>query len=227
MTKLTVILALVLIIVIGIGAYEWGKSQQAVKNWKEREAIDKQRIADKDAALAAQASELTTIKNDLATVTREISGLKADSAKAKASLADREKELRDLPPEHLVTEARTLLNTDGITLSADGEHVSFTVSAFTEAVVRITRERKLTLEYIPKLEATIAKQDFKITTLEAGMAKLEVSVNKTWPEKYQILQDAFNDFKKVKERSWLARIMDTGGKIAVGIVAGFVLAIAK
>jgi len=222
-TKVTIALAVVLIIVITIGGYEWGRSHQAAKDWKAREAIYNERIADKDVTLAARVDELTAIKGELAQVSADIVVLKADSAKDKARLADREKQLRDLPPEHLVTEARELLNTDGITLSADGEHVMFTVSAFTEAVVRIARERQLTFEYVPKLEATIKKQDLKIEKLEAGMANLEGQVL-TWGEKYQILKDEFADFKRVKERSWFARAMDTGGKVALGIVAGFVLA---
>jgi uncharacterized protein HemX len=226
MTKVTIALAVVLVIVIAAGGYEWGRSRQAAKDWKAREAIYNERIADKDATLAARAGELSVIKEELTQVSADIVALKADAAKDKASIAERDKQLRDLPPEHLVSEARALLNTDGITISADGDHIVFTIAAFTEAVVRVAKEQKLSMEYVPKLEATIKAQDAKILKLEAGMANLEGQV-KTWSEKYDTLKSAFDDFKKVKERSWLTRAMDTGGKVAVGIVAGFVLAIAR
>jgi hypothetical protein len=226
MTKLTIALAAVLILIIAIGAYQWGRNREKERGWKEREKQGNAVIAAKDEALAAKDHELSGITADLLKLSGEVAALKSDAAASKASLAERDKQLRDLPPEHLVTEARTLLNTDGITLAPDGEHVVFTVAAFTEAVVRVAREQKLTFDYVPKLEATIKAQDAKILKLEAGMENLRGQVA-DWTGKYDELQSMFDDFKKVKERSWFARAMDTAGKVAVGVVAGFAIGVLK
>jgi uncharacterized protein YhaN len=219
MTKLTIALAATLILIIAIGAYQWGRNREKERGWKEREKQGNAVIAAKDEALAAKDHELSGITADLLKLSGEIAALKSDVATAKAAVSERDKQLRDLPPEHLVTEARELLNTDGITLAPDGEHVIFTVAAFTEAVVRVAHEQKLTMDYVPRLEAMITKQNEKILKLEAGMENLRGQVS-DWTGKYDELKSMFDDFKKVKERSWLARAIDTGGKVALGIVAG-------
>lgn len=218
--KISAILAGIVILCAVYIGYNYGQEKQRRAAWKEKEKTYQEEIARKDSALKIIGEENMILRASIAEHDIRIAKLEEDIVRQKLQIAEDEKKLRKLSPEDLVVEVRKIMSTNEIWLETNG--VRFSFGSFTDAAVRINREQKLTMEYIPTLENEISELKFEVADLKKLDSNHTIEI-KSWSEKFNLLQNHFNEYKKLKEKSWFAKFLDTSTKIGGGFLFGFVV----
>ncbi len=238
MNKLTIGLIAILILIGAYLGYDAGRDAQRQKVWNEREKVLDSQLKAKDALIKAKDGELLASESrnalwelNVKRLDEEIEQLRRDNAQIKRTLAEREAQLRQLPPEDVVAQLQKTLDSREIWLEENA--VKFSIPVAVEAMVRLDRERKLTLEYVPGIEKENVKLTAEVKELKELTAGKDVTIG-LWTDKYNllsgkydVLDKKFSEYKKLKEKSTFAKIIDFTLKVGGGMMAGYLLGSSK
>lgn len=211
------LIAFLAVAVLGIG-YQYGVNKADKKGVEAIEEVYQEKIDNLANQLEGKNKELLALDVKIAGFEEDLQGLRNELSIIIIDNSAMKEKLREAPPEHLVTEARRIIDTEEIWLA--GERVKFSISAFRDNTIILSEWEVFSLKVIPNLHGTINKQIGEIAAFKAKDLVWE-GKEKLWEEHIETMDrinDAWKDYIKRNQRR---SIFDTALKIGGGVLLGF------
>ena len=221
MNKVTLILILILVAAfVGMG-YFWGRSnyqksqlELVEKTYEEQLEKYQQRILELQDVIDDYGEEVRVYQQKITELSTRVS-------ENQHQLEEARKKLREAPPEHLIQEARRILQTKNLRLTQQG--VEFSLSAFRETTIKLLEWENFSLKREPLYREELRLKDKIIATQKKQIDSL-LLLNKTLEGKYSTLESLSKEWKEyIVKRERRSRFSTFLG-IAGGVCLGFVLA---
>lgn len=216
--KINVILiALLAVAVLGIG-YQYGVNKADKKGVEAIEEVYLEKIDNLVNQMAGKDKELLALDGEIAGFKKDVQDLKDEMDIIIIDNNSMKEELREAPPEHLVIEAKRIVQTDEIWLA--GERVKFSISAFRDNTIILSEWEVFSLKVIPNLRTTVGKQIGEIAAFEAKDL-IWKGKEKLWESHVETMDRINDEWKDYIKRNQRRSIFDTALKIGGGVLLGF------
>jgi len=229
--KLLIIMTIIVVLgILGTG-YFWGRNEAAKKQIKLVEELNNAKLVAKDVELSKLAIQVTVSIGKIEKLENENIKIKQDLVDNQEELISVKEKLKDAKPETLLAETRRIIDTKEIWLidekftkdisGANAIGAEFSLSAFRQNAWVLTDWENFTLVREPKYIQLTVNSSKEITEQKIVIADLGL-INKTWEEKYDILNNSFSEWKKYiqKKKNIFSWLIDFALKVGIGYAIG-------
>jgi hypothetical protein len=214
-----ILIGFLLIACVAIG-FLWADSKASKNMVQMVEDVNREKIAGLEAQMAAKDQQIFGLEKEVKEFLEQLQGLRDELIDIRKDNEEMKEKLKDAPPEHLVNEAKRIVETDEIWLA--GTEVKFSLAAFRDNTIILSEWENWKLKLHPNLYATIDTQRKTINTQAAEIV--------LWKEKEQIWEDHLDTMERINE-AWKDYIkkqqrkgfFDTVLKIGAGVGVGFLI----
>jgi hypothetical protein len=210
---------LVIIIVAGIFyiGYKEGQRKEIKKALDALEEKTRNEIAIKDAAILDRDRQIKELEKTLAGINERLDGLAEERSLWKEEAEKWKEKAKESPPEHLVTDIRSILGTNEIWLVDDG--VLFSIDAFRIATEKFYDWQDFTLNREPNYKETIEAYKTNVLVLTESNGLLKEQIEDLTD--IRALQMTFNEemkefIVKNSDSGFWSTVKNIGTGIAIG-----------